>query len=398
MTDLRTTADPTVREIPLAPGGEIELRLGSNRLRVRVVDGDRVVVRGRTDHDLERDVEITSGVGWVRVTDGPAGSFRLGPITVRSGGHAPDLDVEVPRNVRISARTMSGDIEAVGIAAPSRWYSTSGTVRIATDGGPLSIETISGDTSVEATAPIALTCRTVSGAVKVRAPRIQALDVATTSGDVTVDAALDEGASHAVTSVSGDVRLITGSEVTVAFQSVAGDIRAAVPHRVDGSRGRRTVVVGSGRVQVGVKTMSGDMKLKPGSPDGGAPADPTGGPNVAPSASTWGAGMAAGTAWAVSAASGAWGAATEVGRPFAPEPPQAPVAPEPPVAPAVPVAPAPPEGSSANETSPVPVVTPADIDAARLEVLRSLERGELDVETAAERLAALEGVAGQGAG
>ena len=104
MTDTRPVTDPTVRELPLAAGGDLELRLGANRLRIRVVDGDRVVIRGRTDHDLERDVEIKSGSGWVRITDGPAGSLRFGPFTMRSGGHVPDLEIDVPRGVRISAR------------------------------------------------------------------------------------------------------------------------------------------------------------------------------------------------------------------------------------------------------------------------------------------------------
>ncbi|HEY5628367.1 MAG TPA: hypothetical protein VIR16_02545, partial [Candidatus Limnocylindrales bacterium] len=48
-----------------------------------------------------------------------------------------------------------------------------------------------------------------------------------------------------------------------------------------------------------------------------------------------------------------------------------------------------------DATSPVAPLTQADVEAARLEILRQLERGELDVETAAERLAALEGVAGR---
>jgi len=191
MTDTRPVTDPTVRELPLAAGGDLELRLGANRLRIRVVDGDRVVIRGRTDHDLERDVEITSGSGWVRITDGPAGSLRFGPFTMRSGGHVPDLEIDVPRGVRISARTLSGDIEAVGVAGPSRWQSASGSVRVGAEGGPLTIETVSGDALVDARAPLAVTARTVSGSVKIRAPRIQALDAATTSGNVTVDAALD---------------------------------------------------------------------------------------------------------------------------------------------------------------------------------------------------------------
>jgi len=49
-----------------------------------------------------------------------------------------------------------------------------------------------------------------------------------------------------------------------------------------------------------------------------------------------------------------------------------------------------------DETALVPVATHVDIEAARLEILRSLERGELDVAAAADRLAALEAVGHEG--
>ncbi len=404
MTETRSTADPTVRVLPLAAGGELELRLGANRLRLRVTDSDRVVIRGRTDHDLERDVEITSGPGWVRVTDGPVGSFRVGPITVRSGGHSPDLEIEVPRGVRISARTLSGHVDAIGIAGPSRWQSASGNIRVAAEAGPIAVETLSGDVLLDSRGALAVTARTVSGSVRVRAPRLTATEVATTSGGVTIDAALDAGARHAITSVSGNVRLFTGSPVTVDLQSVTGDIRASLPHRVDGTRGHRSVSVGSGAVRVDVRTMSGDVQLRPGAPDA-APA-----PESGPSASS-GAREAGPSSWAEfgrdwaewardwakdwASWGASWSAGTAWGAPRAPEPrptaePAAGMAPDPEAAA--------PDGVSwasqpqPDDTEPVPALSQVDIDAARLDVLRSLERGELDVETAASRLAALEGV------
>ena len=419
MTEIHGAADRTARELPLAAGGELELRLSSNRLRLRTTAGDRVVIRGRTDHDLERDVEITSGDGWVRVADGPAGSFRMGPITVRNGGHAPDLDVEVPRNVRISARTLSGDIEAVGIVGPSRWQSASGDVRIGSEGGAVTIETMSGDALVDARAPLALTCRTVSGSVKVHAPAVQSLDVATTSGDVTIEAPLEEGGTHSVVSVSGDVRLITSSEVTVELQTITGDIKASMPHRAEGGRSRRTVVVGSGRVRVGVKTMSGDVRIRQGSAD---PADlgsqPGGGDMPGSDArvrgsfwadfgrdwaesakdwAQWGASWAAGKAWAspsTAPASTSADSAPAASAPAANAPAPTAEAPvEAAVDPAPVEAPGPATAASLDDTAPVPEAGPADLEAARLSILRQLERGELDVETAAGRLAALDGIA-----
>jgi hypothetical protein len=468
MTDTRNTFDPSVRELPLPSGGELELRLGSGNLRVRIVDGDRVVLRGHTDHDLERELEIETGEGWIRVTDGPAGSFRIGPLTVRGNGHGIDLDVDVPRNVRISGRTLSGDIQAYGVSLESRWQSASGDIHIGAEGGPITIETMSGSALVDARNPIALTCRTVSGSVGVRAPRIFALDIATTSGDTTVEASLDEGGTHAVTSVSGDFRLITGSDVAVELQTVAGDLRASMPHRAEGTRSRRLAVVGAGRVRVSVKTMSGDVNLQQGA------ADPASGPAIprdpAPRPSYW---ADFGREWADFGREFAkdwasWGKSWAEGIAYGKPPATRPIVtwspPESPVAPSAPATPKPPASAPAPEsaepvvaeaeaepngneeeapeapaaadvqseavadeaqaepeaaaeaeasgdeaaappaddedfesledTSPVPQLSAADVEAARLDVLRALERGELDVETASERLSALESAAG----
>ncbi len=395
MTRTAGSPRPSARELPIAPDGELELRLGANGLRVRVTEGDRVVVRGQADHDLERDVEITSGEGWVRIADGPAGTLRVGPVSIRGRGHAPDLEIEVPRGVRISGRTLSGDIEAVGLRAPSRWQTASGDVRIGAEAGPLAIETVSGDALVDARGALAITARTVSGDVRVRAPRLTALDAATTSGDIVIESALDEGSHHTLVSVSGDVRLVTASEVTLSLQSITGDLRVPAPHRIEGSRGSRRVVVGSGRVAVDVRTMSGDLELRR-SPSDAAPDGRADGAAAAPSGqswadlgrdwsewardwSSWGASWSAGKRWGSPAGAGAAG--DPLGR-EAPVPPGA----ESPAEPAD------------EDTSPVVLPTVADAEAARLGILRAVESGEIGVEEAADRLAALEGVPAGGEG
>ncbi len=345
MTDT-TRTDPSARILPIAPGGEVEFRLSTNDLRIRAVDGDQVVIRSRGNDDLERHLEIQTGADYIRVLDGPAGSWRLGPITMRTG-HNPDLEVDVPRNVRVAGRTISGDITAVGLGASSRWITATGDLRLGVEAGPVVVETMSGDVRIESGAALDVTARTVSGDVRVRAPRILAMDAATTSGDIEIDAAFAEHGRHTLTSVSGDVRLVTGSEIRVESSSVAGDVRAAMPHRSEGSRGRRVVTVGAGRVLVSVKTMSGEVSLRPGTPDAVAPTgrspmpEPT--PKAARSEVRWGPTVAG-----------------------------------------VPV--------TGESSAPEPEAGP-DNEAERLEVLRALERGELDVDTAWARLAALEDAA-----
>jgi hypothetical protein len=350
MTDTAASTDRSARVLQIEPGGELEFRLSSHDLRIRAVDGDRVVIHSRHGDDLERDLEIQTGPGYIRVIDGPAGTWRLGPITMRTG-HTPDLDVDVPRNVRIAARTISGDVTAVGLGASSRWMTASGDLRLGVEAGPVVVETVAGDVRIESGTDLDVTARSVSGDVRIRAPRVTAVDAATTTGDIEIDAAMAEHGRHTLTSVSGDVRLVTGSEVRVESSSVAGELRAAMSHRAEGSRGKRVVIVGSGRVLVSVKTMSGDVSVRPGAPDAAAPSGRTPMPEPTPR---------------LARSEVRWGTAA----------PSAPPASSPAAAPA-----AVPAALAAQA---------ADMEAERLEVLRALERGELDVDAAWARLVSLD--------
>lgn len=335
MTDTARPGD-AARELALEPGGLVELLLTANDVRIRAVDGDRVVVRARSGRSLDDDITIETSPGHVRIRDGGTAEFRLGPIRVRSHGTV-DLDVDVPRTARVGARTLSGDVDASGIGGESRWSTASGDLRVRVDAGPVSLDSMSGDLLLEASVAVAVTARSVSGDIRVRAPRLDSVSLETTSGDVLLDGALAAGAAHTVSSVSGDVQVATGSPVRLDAQTVAGDVRASVPHRAEGGRGHRTLVVGDGSVALSVRTMSGDVRLRGGATE----------PVAAPAA--------------------------------APKPPAAPAAP----APAWP---------------PVPAMTQPDAESARLEILRALERGELDVEAASKHLEALEGAAPKPAG
>ena len=259
MTDTMTTS-PASREVALEPGGSVDIVLAASHLRLRGIDGDRVIVRSRDGGPLEGRVRIEAAAGIVRIRDGE-GSVRLGPL-VLSTRRSPDLDIDVPRTAALLVRTVSGDVEALGIGGSSRWASTSGDLRVTVSAGPVQLESMSGDAVVEASAAISLVGRTVSGDLRVRAPRLDGLDASTTSGDVRIEADLAAGSRHAISSVSGDVDVVTGSPVRLDAQTIAGDVRANGPHATEGGRGRRTLVVGNGSVGLSVRTTSGDVRLR----------------------------------------------------------------------------------------------------------------------------------------
>ena len=378
---------PSIRALPLAPGGELVVNLTANDVRIHGTDAQAVTVRTRGGEDIDDELVIEADGERVVVRNSERG-FRLGRALLMSRGPA-DLDIEVPRAARLTFKTLSGDVEADGIDHDSRWSTASGELRIRGAGGTLAADSMSGDVTVEADRPIAVRARTVSGDLRVRAPRLDALELASTSGDIRIAGALDAAFEHSVSSVSGDVHLQSPSPIRLESQTIAGDIRATGAHRAEGGRGRRTIVVGDGSVRVGVRTTSGDIRLQAGHPAGDVPPPPA--PTVAPPS------------------------------PTAPTPPVAPTAPVPP-GPFAPEAWVVAEAEAAPnlvrptgiESAPVdaadvddapgsvddaaPAPTPASgaestVDArerARLDILRALERGELDVAAASHRLEQLD--------
>ncbi len=370
MTDM-VNANAAVRELALEPGAAVEIFLSSGDLRVRGTDGDRVIVRSRDGVPLDDDLHIDAAPGILRIRDGETG-IRIGPLHVRTR-RSLDLDIDLPRTAAVSLRTMSGDVEATGIGGPSQWASASGDLRLATSAGPVRVDTMSGDATLEVSAAISLAARTVSGDLRVRAPRLEAVDASTTSGDVRIEADLAEGARHSISSVSGDVEVVTGSPVRLEAQTIAGDVRASGPHSAEGGRGRRTLVVGKGSVALSVRTTSGDVRLRVvGGRAASAPTSPIARTVPAPPVP-----------------------------PAVPVPPVARAAPEAPAAPQAPAAPKVPVAEAAFDVEPRPITdedtqawtAPGSAvdrhEAARLDVLRALERGDLDVETASRRLETL---------
>ena len=389
MTDTARRSAST-RELPLAPGGEVVVTRTSNDVRSVGPEAPVVTIRTRGGEDIDDELTLDAEADRVIVRNADAGSRGR---RVLFGGHGPaDLDLEIPRTARITFKTLSGDVVAERIGGDSRWSTASGTLRLRVAGGSLTADSMSGDITIEADEPIGIRARSVSGDLRLRAPHVDALEVSSTSGDIRVTAPLGAGFEHTISSVSGDVHLQSPSPIRLDGQTIAGDSRATGAHVAEGGRGRRTIVVGDGSVRVGVRTTSGDIRLEATHGVGSsrpavAPIPPV--PPVTP-----------------------------------PVPPRAPTAPEPPAtdlaqpwvvaeaeaAPNLVRADAQGPGvAEGQDASPLPdPALPADagdgVDApwsagdsgvdrreqARLDILRALERGELDVAAASHRLEQLE--------
>ena len=64
------------------------------------------------------------------------------------GGHAPELDVELPRRATVVIETVSAEIEVDGLVGDQRYRTTSGDLDLRTVSGRLVIETVSADLDI----------------------------------------------------------------------------------------------------------------------------------------------------------------------------------------------------------------------------------------------------------
>jgi hypothetical protein len=321
-----TATSSTALEHEIGLTGLLAVRLRDGSVHLRAVDGP--VVRVHDDRgEVEGAFSIDRATGSLALRSGHTGSF---------GAHPPDLVIDVPRRATVVIESASGDLQADGLRGDQRFRTASGDVTLREVGGALSIEAVSGDVEITAVDDSSISARTVSGDLAIRAATIESLRLSTTSGDLRLAGHLAGSGPFSIETVSGDTLLAVAGDVRIEMQTVAGDMRSEIEARTEGGRGRRIMTVGSGGPTLAVRSMSGDLRVV---------------------------------------------RALGVTRPDAQDAPEAPGSTERPmpIAPTVVVA-----GTS----------DPSDIsdaaEAARLDILRSLERGEIDVAEAGRRLEALE--------
>jgi hypothetical protein len=325
---MTTIASGASLDHPIGPTGLLSIRLRDGRASLRAVDGGSIVIRDRHARDLADMFAIDLGEG------SAAFQSNKGDGGLHRDGGTPDIEVDVPRGATVVIEGASADVEADGLAGDQRYRTASGDMTLRAVSGRLSVDAVSGDVDIVASGEAAVTIRTVSGDVELRAGTLTSLEASTTSGDLRVAGRLAGPGPFAIVTVSGDTLLAPAGDVRVEMATLSGDLRSKIGGRTEGRRGRRSLEVGSGGPLVTLRSLSGDLLVVP----------PTQVP--IPAAAV----------------------------PIVPVPPRAP---EPPLAPEPAQAP---NGAIA-----------AAYDDARLRILRSLERGDIDVAEAGRRLEALDG-------
>lgn len=329
-----TSADRVDHTIGSA--GRFELRLPAGSIELSGVEGDVARVVDRNGRSLGERFRIEAGEGSLALSIRD-GSMIDAIFSLRDKGTA-DLRVEVPRGASVTIETTSADLEANGLVGRTQVRTASGDLTFEGVAGRLDIGSVSGDVDLDGAGTLELRVRTVSGEVDLRAPAFSRLEISTTSGDIDIDGLLSGPGPFAIQTVSGDAEIVGRSGLTIDAKTVTGDLGTEMPHRAESRPGRKSLVVGRGETRLSFQSVSGDLEVT--APRVDLPVE------------------------SVVAA-------------LSPEPPAAPAAPEPPAPPAPP--------ALADAASPAPRV-----EDARMAILRALERGEIGVEEAGERLGSLE--------
>jgi hypothetical protein len=249
----------------LGTDGTLEIRLPDASVRLRGVDGD--VVRGRIDgEEAENGVRIDASDGRLTISSHEQWrgfGFGLGLSVLGFGSRSTlDIELEVPRTARVVAEIASGDIRGEGMVGQQRYRSATGEIELGGAAGTVEVEAVSGGIRVSGPGPVKIRARSVSGEAEVETEEIAALNLATTSGDVRVKGAFDAKGEHRISTVSGDVELNVDGGVRVDASTISGDIASDVPHRSEGARGRRSLIVGDGAATLYFKSVSGDLLIR----------------------------------------------------------------------------------------------------------------------------------------
>jgi DUF4097 and DUF4098 domain-containing protein YvlB len=349
----------------LGNNGRLTIKAVSGTLRARGIDGEdahvSVVYRIRArdqvsaEHALDTGrVQIDRGDSWLEI-ETPERRLSSGLAWLLSGARVnADISVELPWGSTVRLETVSGGIEAVSLTGDQRYRTISGDLRLWSVGGPVDAGTVSGSFMLDKGLDVWLRASTVSGSLRARAERFRSMAISTTSGGMTVAGAFDPAGQHRAESISGGLDLTPLSGVTAELKSVSGSIRADMATRIEGGRGQSRAILGDGLAHLRVSSTSGSLRLS------------TPHPEAADSSTAPGGDYSPADAPAAKVSPSPSPTSTESSEPTTTESWTA--------------------GSDADEASTEPAQDQTEGDEDELAVLYALERGEIGVDEAADRL------------
>ena len=360
----------------IGPNGRVSVKTISGKLRVRGIDGEeaRLTVTYRIRAADQAAAERVLDTGRVIVDRGP-GSLEVetperrlatGLAWLFGGARVgADVTLDVPWGARVRYETMSGSIEAMALVGDQKYRTVSGDIRFWSVGGVVEAGSISGSITLEGGGDVRLRANSISGGIKVHARRFYGTALSSTSGGIAIVGALDPSGDHRAESISGSVDLTPLNGVTAELRAISGSIVSDVEHSLEGSRGHWRSIVGDGQAVFRVNSTSGGLRILAARPGdyvvaAAAPAAPSTPP---PASSGQASATSTGSPAAGSSATQSNPGGVEATRPQETE-----------------------ETWSSEESADQDQVDDIASEDEELAVLQALERGEIGVDEAAERL------------
>jgi DUF4097 and DUF4098 domain-containing protein YvlB len=177
-----------------------------------------------------------------------------------------DIDVSGLDNEKLTASSVSGDVEVNATSQRVSIESVSGDVEFDGHTQRISAESVSGDIDLSGiSGEIAAT--TVSGDMDLQAGIVESAKLETVSGDIVVNGEISDNGRLRAESMSGDVVIYLPASQSGLFkaQSFSGRIYTdfgSVSHAKHGPGSHLKHVEGSGGGEVRVESFSGNIKLK----------------------------------------------------------------------------------------------------------------------------------------
>lgn len=243
-------------EHPIGLAGSVVIRVASGGVTVQGVDGDVARLSSPSGRDLTEDYIVETAPGHIELSIRPGVTGGLGWLT---GRRFDPIHAEVPRGALVRVDTASGSVHIDGLRGEQSYHAASGALKMTDIAGTVSVDHVSGDVKVRATGPLDLAARTVSGDITASAPTFGTVKFRTMSGTIRIAGHLIGQGPFSVESVSGDVGIELDGPARIEGTSVTGRIRSDLPHREGGSAGRRSVEIGDGGPLLTFKTVSGDL-------------------------------------------------------------------------------------------------------------------------------------------
>jgi len=177
-----------------------------------------------------------------------------------------DIDVSGLDNEKLTASSVSGDVEVDASSQRVSIESVSGDVEFAGQAQRISAESVSGDLDLSGISG-EISATAVSGDMELRTGPIESAKLETVSGDITVNGEISGNGKLRAESMSGDVVIILPASQTGLFkaESFSGRIYTdfgSVNHAKHGPGSHLKHSEGSGGAEVRVESFSGNIKLK----------------------------------------------------------------------------------------------------------------------------------------